>query len=144
MGKTKAADNVIPISTCPKCHSSMTGRLNSGQSYCRGCGYSPPTGDGDCGSKPEQPGVSLLGSRRGGTNAQQYSSHLQELHGSELVPINYDTRMATYDTDLAWCVRIAGHTYWFPKSNCKFDTGTGGTDNVVMVPEWLAVEKGLV
>ena len=139
---TKAADNVISISTCPKCHSSMTGKLHSSQPYCRSCGYSPPTGNR--GSKPEQHGVSLLGSRRSGTNAQQYSDYLQERHGSELVPIDYDTRMATYDTDSAWCVRISHRMYWFPKSNCKFDQGDGGTDNVILVPEWLAVEKGLV
>lgn len=134
-----AKTTTAAISTCPRCHSSMTGKLHSGQPYCRSCGYSPPTGD-----RGSKPGICLRSWQTPAQIREQYSDHTQERHGSELIPIDYDTRMATYDTDAAWCVRISRRMYWFPKSNCKFDTGTGGTDNVVMVPEWLAVEKGLV
>lgn len=49
------------------------------------------------------------------------------------------------DTDLAWLLLIEDHRgedheVWLPKSLCEFDDDEG----TVKMPEWLAVEKGLV
>lgn len=50
----------------------------------------------------------------------------------------------TYDklehvTEMAWLFNIDGKKHWLPKSQCNIDRG----NNIVSVPEWLAIEKGL-
>lgn len=48
------------------------------------------------------------------------------------------------ETDLAWLLLLDDSDFlnpvkeWFPKSQCELD------DEFISVPEWLAIEKGLV
>lgn len=45
------------------------------------------------------------------------------------------------ESELAWLVETAdGDEAWLPKSECQLDED----DNSVELPEWLAIEKGLV
>jgi len=44
------------------------------------------------------------------------------------------------ETEIAWLVKIDKEEIWFPKSQCELDED----DKKVEVPEWLAIEKGLV
>lgn len=42
------------------------------------------------------------------------------------------------ETELAWLVGYEDKTVWVPQSQCRFD------DNKLQLPEWMAIEKGLV
>lgn len=44
------------------------------------------------------------------------------------------------ETDLAWRVDNGKTKVWIPKSQCEADWARG----VVEMPEWLAIERGLV
>lgn len=52
----------------------------------------------------------------------------------------YFERLVHQTTD-AWLIETdSGDEVWLPKSQCELDED----DNTVEVPEWLAIEKGLV
>lgn len=50
------------------------------------------------------------------------------------------------DTDKALLCVIDGKKYWIPKSQIDEDSEVykKGTDGTLIIPEWLATEKGLV
>jgi hypothetical protein len=56
---------------------------------------------------------------------------------NELVPIDFDEIVR--ETDKAKLFKTAVGEVWIPKSQIE-DEG----DDVIMIPEWLAIEKGLV
>lgn len=56
----------------------------------------------------------------------------------ELIEIEYD--ILPHETDKAWLFVINGEEVWLPFSKCEIDTKA----ETVSVPEWLAMEKGLV
>lgn len=60
--------------------------------------------------------------------------------GDEDIPIKYDKRMFTGDTDQALCVEIDGETHWFPRSCCRIYE----KPKKIYVPEWIAMKKGLI
>ena len=43
------------------------------------------------------------------------------------------------ETERAWLIDVDGDEIWLPKSIC-----TDNEDGTFTVPEWLAIEKGLV
>ena len=55
----------------------------------------------------------------------------------ELVDIDVDS--TDHETADAWKVTIDEDEHWLPKSQCEQNSPTNYT-----VPEWLAIEKGLV
>jgi len=57
----------------------------------------------------------------------------------EMVTITVDDLI--HETDAAWLFDVAGSEVWLPKSNCEY---TPGRIKTVEVPEWLAIDKGLV
>lgn len=54
------------------------------------------------------------------------------------VELSYES--LEHETGAAWLLVIEGEKVWLPKSRCSIDEDA----KVVVVPEWLAVEKGLV
>lgn len=56
----------------------------------------------------------------------------------EMVEINFDSVVTV--TDRAWLLDLGDCEIWFPRSICEIDY----EDNEIIVPEWLAIEKGLV
>lgn len=54
--------------------------------------------------------------------------------------VKFDCVELIHETELAWLMLIEDQEVWLPKSQCEFDED----DGTVLVPEWLAVEKGLV
>ncbi len=60
----------------------------------------------------------------------------------EGIPIPYDK--IAYETDRAWLLDLGGdEKVWLPKSHCELEKAEDDT-NYALVPEWLAVEKGLI
>ena len=57
----------------------------------------------------------------------------------ELIPIDYDE--VVYETDAAWLLETEIGGVWFPKSLCSLEYDDGC---YVLVPEWLATDKGLL
>jgi len=43
-------------------------------------------------------------------------------------------------TNKAWCVSIKGKKHWFPRHLCELYV----FENIIRVPEWLAIEKDIV
>jgi len=43
------------------------------------------------------------------------------------------------ETELSWLLKMGDDEIWFPKSKCELDEN----DKIIVVPEWLAIEKGL-
>lgn len=60
------------------------------------------------------------------------------MNRNETVDIDFDELV--HDTDMAWLISIDSEKVWLPKSECELDEH----DQVAQVPEWLAIEKGLV
>jgi len=56
----------------------------------------------------------------------------------EMVEVDFDGLIR--ETEMAWLFRIDRQAIWFPKSRCEVDED----EKVVYVPEWLAIEEGLV
>ena len=44
-----------------------------------------------------------------------------------------------HETEKAWLLVIDGEKHWLPKSQCELVDG--GT---ILVPEWLAMQKGMI
>jgi hypothetical protein len=44
------------------------------------------------------------------------------------------------ETPDAWLLDMGDEKVWFPKSQCELDED----EQIIDVPEWLAIEKGLV
>lgn len=44
------------------------------------------------------------------------------------------------ETEKAWLFSDGVEKIWLPKSRCEWDEGEG----MMSVPEWMAIEKGLV
>lgn len=57
----------------------------------------------------------------------------------ELTIIDFDE--IKHQTDNAWLLIIDKKEVWFPKSICQIDDPK---ENIICVPEWMAIEKGLV
>lgn len=55
----------------------------------------------------------------------------------ELISFNCELE---HQTELAWLMTIEDEQVWLPKSQCEWDENEG----TILVPEWLAIEKGLV
>ncbi len=56
---------------------------------------------------------------------------------TERIVIEYDQIVT--ETALAWLFETTEGNIWLPKSECDIEP----RDNIVEVPEWLAIEKGL-
>lgn len=52
-------------------------------------------------------------------------------------PYHYDN--LEHETDEAWLLRMDVYNIWFPKSQCNINED----EEIIEVPEWLAIEKGL-
>ena len=63
----------------------------------------------------------------------------------ELFDIEIDG-FVTRDTQKAILISYADHQYWIPKSQIHDDSEVyeAGTDGTLIIPRWLAEEKGLV
>ena len=48
--------------------------------------------------------------------------------------------VAPFETEKAWRFYDGNKLCWLPKSQCEWDPDS----NVMVVPEWLAKEKGLI
>lgn len=58
--------------------------------------------------------------------------------GERIVDVEVDGSVR--ETEKAICVRLGKATIWLPKSQVEYDP----KENVVTLPEWLAIEKELV
>ena len=56
---------------------------------------------------------------------------------SDLVDIAAELR---HETEKAWLFYDGAREVWLPKSQCEYDPD----DGTVALPEWLAMEKGLI
>ena len=61
-----------------------------------------------------------------------------ETRSDEKINIEYDEIVR--ETDAAICVKIDGKDHWLPKSQIEHDEA----GKTVSVPEWLALNQGLV
>lgn len=63
---------------------------------------------------------------------------------SELIPVDYEEILK--ETDLAWLLLLDSSDpwnqtkEWFPRSCCEIDE----KEQIISIPEWLAIEKELV
>jgi hypothetical protein len=55
-----------------------------------------------------------------------------------MIEINFDKIIR--ETQDAWLLDTGDEKVWFPKSQCTLDED----EKIIEVPEWLAIEKGLV
>lgn len=58
---------------------------------------------------------------------------------TEMVDIDYDGDVIAETPD-AWYLSTENGEVWFPKSECEIDEGA----RTICVPEWLAMEEGLI
>jgi hypothetical protein len=62
-------------------------------------------------------------------------------------PVEYDCVEVLHETERAWLCNVDGSEVWIPKSQLLDDSDPleAGTDGVftIVVPMWLAVEKGI-
>ena len=49
-----------------------------------------------------------------------------------------------YETDKAYLIVKGDQEYWLPKSQVETDCTVPQNGGTIYVPEWLAIEKGLV
>ena len=63
------------------------------------------------------------------------------MSGMELVNIDYDRILDDLETPKAFCFIIGGEKVWLPKSQVE---DIIETQQEVVIPEWLAMEKGLI
>lgn len=57
---------------------------------------------------------------------------------NEIVEIPYDE--IVHETTMAWLITIDGDEVWIPMSICKLNE----QNREIEMPEWLAIEKGLI
>ncbi len=60
--------------------------------------------------------------------------------------IEFQDCEATGETDLALCVEVEGEEVWIPKSLVadESEVQERGDEGELIIPEWFAIEKGLV
>lgn len=54
--------------------------------------------------------------------------------------VDFEGVVVLEERETSWKMRIVGSNHWMPKSQCKYDE----TEKTLTVPEWLAIERGLV
>jgi len=62
----------------------------------------------------------------------------EDERSDDMLEFNFDEVEA--ETEMAWLLKIDRDKTWFPKSRCRLDSQA----KTVEVPEWLAMEKGLI